>query len=67
MRLMAGNLNTCGDYRIATHGNFGVDIAAWVKKAAFYIGALMRQNLTGHAHHHWLTLLGLGPLQPHKG
>lgn len=24
---MAGNLNTYGDYRIATHGNFGVDIA----------------------------------------
>jgi len=27
-------------------------------------GKSPRELLTGHAHPHWLTLLGLGPLQP---
>jgi hypothetical protein len=30
------------------------------------IGKSPREAMTGHDHPHWLTLLGLGPLQPRK-
>ncbi|MFM0515688.1 hypothetical protein, partial [Paraburkholderia sp. RL17-373-BIF-A] len=29
------------------------------------VGKTPREVMTGQAHPHWLTLLGLGPLQPH--
>jgi hypothetical protein len=31
------------------------------------VGKTPREVMTGHAHPHWLTLLGLGELQPHRG